>query len=160
MYNSYVEFRVAFDTCCDEKFEGLVKIFGTNRNFGKQSIFWRKIEILVKNQNFTQKSNFDYISIIFRLYFDYISIIFWLYFDYISIIFRLYFDYISKYLPKIEIFAKNRTFFQIETFVKNQFFFSKIEVLLTREIFTKNEKLYQPKNTETPCIKFTIWFIK
>ena len=29
-----------------------------NQNFGQKSKFWPKIQILVKNQNFRQKSNF------------------------------------------------------------------------------------------------------
>jgi len=35
-----------------------IKILVKNQNFGQKSKFWSKIKILVKNQNFGQKSKF------------------------------------------------------------------------------------------------------
>ena len=40
------------------KFCSKIEILVKNRNFGQKSKFWSKIEILLKNRNFGQKSKF------------------------------------------------------------------------------------------------------
>jgi len=45
------EFKIVY-------FEPKIKILVKIQNFGQKSTFWSKIEILVKTQNFGQKSKF------------------------------------------------------------------------------------------------------